>query len=110
MSARKSRYLDAYQFTVRPLSNDEGGGYLVECPDIPGRMSDGETVEEGIANGREALRDCIEVFREPGPRLPKPSVEARSGASVAADALPEADEAGGERGRQHRWSRDGDHC
>jgi antitoxin HicB len=76
MSARKSRYLDAYQFTVRPLSKDEGGGYLVEYPDIPGCMSDGETVEEAIANGREALRDCIEVFRESGRKLPKPSVEA----------------------------------
>jgi antitoxin HicB len=76
MSARTNRYLDAYQFTVRPLSKDEGGGYLVEYPDIPGCMSDGETVEEAIANGREALRDCIEVFRESGRKLPKPSVEA----------------------------------
>jgi antitoxin HicB len=76
MSARTNRYLDAYQFTVRPLSKDEGGGYLVEYPDIPGCMSDGETVEEAIANGRKALRDCIEVFRESGRKLPKASVEA----------------------------------
>jgi antitoxin HicB len=76
MSPRKKRYLDAYQFTVRPLSKDEGGGYLLEYPDIPGCMSDGETVEEAIANGREALRDCIEVFRESGRKLPKPRVEA----------------------------------
>ena len=58
------------------MSKDEGGGYLVEYPDIPSCMSDGETVEEAIANGREALRDCIEVFRESGRKLPKPSVEA----------------------------------
>ena len=76
MSIRTNRSLDAYQFTVRPLSKDEGGGYLLEYPDIPGCMSDGETVEEAIANGREALRDCIEVFRESGRKLPKPSVEA----------------------------------
>jgi antitoxin HicB len=76
MSLRTKRYLDAYQFTVRPLSKDEGGGYLVEYPDIPGCMSDGETVEAAIANGREALRDCIEVFRESGRKLPQPSVEA----------------------------------
>ena len=65
-----------YQFTVRPLSKDEGGGYLLEYPDIPGCMSDGETVEEAIANGREALRDCNEVFKESGRKLPKLSVEA----------------------------------
>jgi antitoxin HicB len=70
------RNLNQYQFTVRPLSKDEGGGYLVEYPDIPGCMSDGETIEEAIANGREALRDCLEVFQESGRKLPKPGVEA----------------------------------
>ena len=75
MSTRK-RNLDQYQFTVRPLSKEEGGGYLVEYPDIPGCMSDGETVEEAIANGREALRDCIDVFKESGRKIPRPSIEA----------------------------------
>jgi antitoxin HicB len=68
--------MSQYQFTVRPLSKEEGGGYLVEYPDIPGCMSDGETVEEAIRNGREALRDCIHVFRESGRRVPKPNIEA----------------------------------
>src|SRR5437016_10592544 len=76
MSARTNRNLDTYQFTVRPLSKDEGSGYLVEYPDIPGCMSDGETIEAAIANGREALRDCVDVFRESGRRLPKPRHEA----------------------------------
>jgi antitoxin HicB len=76
MRARRNQAPDQYQFTVRPLSKDEGGGYLVEFPDIPGCMSDGETVQEAIANGREALRDCIEVFRESGRKLPKPSIAA----------------------------------
>jgi antitoxin HicB len=70
MSAGK-RNLDSYRFTVRPLSKEEGGGYLAEYPDIPGCMSDGETIEEAIANGREALRDCIAVFKESGRQLPK---------------------------------------
>ena len=68
--------LDQYRFTVRPLSKEEGGGYLAEYPDIPGCMSDGETIEEAIANGREALRDCLEVFRESGRKIPRPSIEA----------------------------------
>lgn len=70
------RNLDRYQFTVRPLTKEEGGGYLVEYPDIPGCMSDGETIDEAIANGREALRDCLDVFRESGRKVPKPTVEA----------------------------------
>jgi antitoxin HicB len=76
MKATMNRNLDRYQFTVRPLSKEEGGGYLVEYPDIPGCMSDGETIQEAIANGREALRDCIDVFRESGRKIPKPSIEA----------------------------------
>ena len=71
-----NRNLDQYQFTVRPLSKEEGGGYLVEYPDLPGCMSDGETIAEAITNGREALRDCMEVFKEAGRKLPKPSIEA----------------------------------
>ena len=75
MRVKVNRSLDAYQFTVRPLSKEEGGGYLVEYPDIPGCMSDGETIEEAIANGREALRDCVAVFRESGRKVPKPGIE-----------------------------------
>jgi antitoxin HicB len=73
---RTNRNLGAYRFTVRPLSKDEGGGYLVEYPDIPGCMSDGETIEEAIANGREALRDCVAVFEESGRKVPKPGIQA----------------------------------
>ena len=76
MRADLNQELDKYQFSVRPLSADEGGGYLVEYPDMPGCMSDGETIKEAIANGREALRDCLEVFRESGRKLAKPSIEA----------------------------------
>lgn len=76
MRATTNRNLDQYQFTVRPLSNEEGGGYLVEYPDIPGCMSDGETIQEAITNGREALRDCLEVFGESGRKVPKPGIEA----------------------------------
>ena len=76
MRATTNRNLDQYRFTVRPLSKEEGGGYLVEYADIPGCMSDGETIDEAIRNGRKALRDCIEVFRESGRKIPKPSIEA----------------------------------
>ena len=76
MTTKTSRNLDVYQFTVRPLSKEEGGGFLVEYPDIPGCMSGGETIAEAIANGREALRDCVAVFQESGRKVPKPGIEA----------------------------------
>jgi antitoxin HicB len=76
VKAKKKPNPDAYQFTVRPLSKEEGGGYLVEYPDIPGCMSDGETIEEAIANGRETLSDCLDVFSESGRDVPNPEVPA----------------------------------
>jgi len=63
-----------YRFTVRPLGPDEGGGYLVEFPDLPGCMSDGETVEEAITNGEDAMRCWLEAMREAGRPIPPPLV------------------------------------
>jgi len=65
-----------YRFTVRPMTADEGGGYLIEFPDLPGCMSDGATVEEAIVNGAEAKRDWIAAMRAAGRALPPPTVEA----------------------------------
>jgi antitoxin HicB len=48
-----------YPFQVRPLTEADGGGYLVEFPDLPGCLSDGETIEGAIANGADALRSRI---------------------------------------------------
>jgi antitoxin HicB len=76
MRTSTKRNTDNYRITIRPLSKEEGGGYLVEYPEIPGCMSDGETIEEAVANGREALRDCLDVFKESGRKIPKPGVEA----------------------------------
>ena len=39
---------------------------------FPSCTSDGETIEEAIANGREALRDCVEGFHKAGRKIPKP--------------------------------------
>lgn len=40
-----------YAFMLRPLSTEEGEGWLISYPDLPGCMSDGETPEEALANG-----------------------------------------------------------
>lgn len=53
-----------YEFAIRPLTADEGGGYLIEYPDLPGCVSDGETVEEAITNVAAAKRDWIAAMRE----------------------------------------------
>lgn len=64
--------LESYPFAVRPLSANEGGGYMIEYPDIPGVMSDGDTPEQAISNGRDALRSAILTLQEFGDPVPAP--------------------------------------
>ena len=64
--------LKDYPFTIRPLTEDEGGGYLIEFPDVPGCMSDGETPEQAIVNGRDALKCALLTLKEFGASIPSP--------------------------------------
>lgn len=47
---KKLKTID-YPFTIRHLTKEEGSGYLIEFPDLPGCMSDGESIEETIQSG-----------------------------------------------------------
>lgn len=70
-----------YPFEIRPLSKDEGGGYIISFPDLLGCGSDGATPEEALANGRDAIRAWMMVAQEFGDELPK-SFSAVSGRFV----------------------------
>ncbi len=59
-----------YPCEIRPLS--EGDGFLIVFPDLPGCMSDGLTVEEAVANGRDAVKGWILTAREFGDAIPAP--------------------------------------
>lgn len=48
------------------LDRDEDGVWVVECPAIPGCVSQGETREEAYANIKDAIRLCLEVRAERG--------------------------------------------
>ncbi len=62
-----------YPFVVHPLSQEDGGGYLITFPDLPGCMSDGETPEEALKNGRDAAHAWLETARAFGDPIPQPS-------------------------------------
>lgn len=57
-------------FLVR-VEPDEDGGYVVECPALPGCVSQGETVEEALRNIREAIAGILAVRRKHGMPLPE---------------------------------------
>ncbi len=62
-----------FPFEMRPLSDEEGGGWLITFPDLPGCMSDGETPEEAMENGKDALFAWIEAAQASGRELPAPN-------------------------------------
>lgn len=65
--------LDDYPFEIRPMTAAEGGGFLISYPDFSECISDGETVEEAIANGREALSGMIATLEALGRPVPAPN-------------------------------------
>jgi antitoxin HicB len=67
--------INEYPFTIRPLAQEEGGGFLIEYPDLPGCISDGETPEEAIRNGRDAVRSYILSCRKYGDVVPTPGAQ-----------------------------------
>lgn len=49
---------------------DETGGYVAECPSLPGCVSQGETIDETIENIKEAIELYFEVLQEDGKTSP----------------------------------------
>ncbi len=72
-----------YPVEVRPLSPEDGGGWLAVFPDLPGCMGDGETPQDAVADGYEAAKAWLEVAHECGDPVPAPSSGGESGRFVA---------------------------
>lgn len=56
-----------YHFEEDP----EIGGYVASVPDLPGCLSEGDTLDEAFANIREAFELYLEGSREAGLPLPE---------------------------------------
>lgn len=48
------------------LELDEDGIWIVECPSIPGCVSQSTTKDEAIENIKDAIKVCLEVRAEKG--------------------------------------------
>ncbi len=51
---------------VVSIDRDEDGVWVVECPSIPGCVSQGKTKDEALSNIEDAIRSCLEVRAEKG--------------------------------------------
>ena len=61
-----------YPVHVSPIPSDEGGGYLVSFPDLPGCMADGESIEDAISEARDAFKAWMMAEMEDHANVPVP--------------------------------------
>ena len=50
----------------------EDQAFIVEVPELPGCMADGETYQAAIANAERIVQEWIETARELGRPIPEP--------------------------------------
>ena len=53
-----------YKFNVYPLSEEDGGGFYAEVPELPGCIASAATLEETMELLKEAIESWIEVSKE----------------------------------------------
>lgn len=63
-----------YPITIRSLTKEEGGGYLVEFPDLPGCIADAETIDETLQEAESAMKSWIETAKSFGDAIPEPGI------------------------------------
>jgi predicted RNase H-like HicB family nuclease len=48
------------------VDRDEDGVWIVECPSIPGCVSQGQTKDEALVNIKDAIAICLQVRADLG--------------------------------------------
>jgi len=61
------------QYAMLIWYSQEDQAYLVDVPELPGCMADGETVEQAIQAAQQAIRLWIEAARKLGREVPQPA-------------------------------------
>jgi len=64
------------------LEQAEEGGYIVSCPQLPGCVTQGETVDEALAMIRDAIQGYIASLQKHGEPIPSSLDEAIERAEV----------------------------
>lgn len=50
----------------------EDNAFIVEVPELPGCMADGQTYREAVANAEIVIQEWIDTARELGRSIPEP--------------------------------------
>jgi predicted RNase H-like HicB family nuclease len=60
------------KFTVYLEKDPEEGGYVISCPAIKGCHSQGETMDEALANIKEAIIGCLRSLNDRAKKAANP--------------------------------------
>ena len=52
--------------------SEDDQSFVVEVPELPGCMADGETYEEAVANARQVIDEWLDTARDLGRPIPQP--------------------------------------
>jgi predicted RNase H-like HicB family nuclease len=66
---------DAYTRILSPIADEDGGGFLMTFPDLPGCMSDGATEKEALVNGKDAFLSWVAARVDQGKIIPPPKTK-----------------------------------
>lgn len=72
-AVRYDSRMDIRDFKVFLEPDAEYGGYVALCPSLQGCYSQGKTVDEALANIREAIELCVEDMKSRGEEVPNPN-------------------------------------
>ncbi|EFI35373.1 protein of unknown function UPF0150 [Desulfonatronospira thiodismutans ASO3-1] len=61
-----------YKYEMIIYWSQEDEAFLVEVPELPGCMADGQSYEEAVANAQVVIEEWIETAREIGRHIPEP--------------------------------------
>ena len=66
-----------YPFHVRPLNEEDGGGWVVEFPDLKNCIGAGDTEQEAMNDALQAKAAWLTAVFEQGGPIPEPNAASR---------------------------------
>ncbi len=70
--------MEELEYTVVLDPDEEGVGYAVTVPALPGCISEGDSLDEALDNIRDAIQLYIRMCRQNGEPVPRETIPART--------------------------------
>lgn len=71
MKERYEEYMKKF-YRMEITEDPDEGGYVISFPDLPGCISEGETIDEAVRNALDAKEEWMKAALEDGYEIPEP--------------------------------------